>query len=113
MEYVLDLYAEPHDPSRPVVCFDETTTQLLADVRQPLPAQPGRPRRQEYRDTVQHNASDRHARRLASLLAHDQTHDRQRQANQYQDPVENGNPREHYCQDPQDHTGDSQTSNRQ
>lgn len=48
MEDVLDLYAEPHDPSRPVVCFDETSTQLLADVRQPLPAQPGRPRRQDY-----------------------------------------------------------------
>ena len=33
MEDVLDLYAEPYDPSRPVVCFDETSTQLLADVQ--------------------------------------------------------------------------------
>ena len=48
MEDVLDLYAEPYDPDRPVVCFDETSTQLLADVRAPLPAQPGRPRRQDY-----------------------------------------------------------------
>ena len=48
MEDVLDLYAEPYDPKRPVVCFDETSTQLLADVRPPLPAQPGRPRRQDY-----------------------------------------------------------------
>ena len=48
MEDVLDLYAEPYDPSRPVVCFDGTSTQLLADVREPLPAQPGRPRRQDY-----------------------------------------------------------------
>ena len=48
MEDVLDLYAEPYDPSRPVVCFDETSTQLLADVREPLPVQPGRPRRQDY-----------------------------------------------------------------
>ena len=48
MEDVLDLYTEPYDPSRPVVCFDETSTQLLADVREPLPAQPGRPRRQDY-----------------------------------------------------------------
>ncbi len=48
MEDVLDLYAEPCDPSRPVVCFDETSTQLLSDVREPLPAQPGRPRRQDY-----------------------------------------------------------------
>ena len=29
MEDVLELYAEPYDPQRPVVCFDETTTQLL------------------------------------------------------------------------------------
>ena len=48
MEDVLDLYAEPHDPQRPVVCFDETSTQLLAEVREPLPAQPGRPRREDY-----------------------------------------------------------------
>ena len=49
MEDVLDLYAEPHDPERPVVCFDETSTQLLADVREPLPAKPGRPRREDIR----------------------------------------------------------------
>ena len=48
MEDVLDLYAEPNEPNRPVVCFDETSTQLLADVREPLPAQPERPRRQDY-----------------------------------------------------------------
>ena len=36
MEDVLDLYAEPYDPDRPVVCFDETSTQLLAEVRKPL-----------------------------------------------------------------------------
>ena len=48
MEDVLDLYAEAYDAERPVVCFDETSTQLLADVREPLPVQPGRPRRQDY-----------------------------------------------------------------
>ena len=48
MEDVLDLYAEPYDPQRPVVCFDETSTQLLADIREPLPAKPGRPRREDY-----------------------------------------------------------------
>ncbi len=37
MEDVLDLYAEPYDPGRPVVCFDETSTQLLADTRPPIP----------------------------------------------------------------------------
>ena len=48
MEDVLDLYAEPYDPHRPVVCFDETSTQLLAEVRAPQPVWPGRPRRQDY-----------------------------------------------------------------
>ena len=48
MEDVLDLYAEPYDPQRPVVCFDETSTQLLADVSEPLPAKPGRPKREDY-----------------------------------------------------------------
>ena len=48
MEDVLDLYAEPYDPQRPVVCFDETSTQLLAETRPSLPPQPGRPLRQDY-----------------------------------------------------------------
>ena len=38
MEDLLDLYAEPYDPRRPVVCFDETSTQLLADTRTSLPS---------------------------------------------------------------------------
>src|SRR5208282_4792658 len=42
MEDVLDLYAEEPDPSRPVVCFDESPTQLIGEVRQPIPAKPGR-----------------------------------------------------------------------
>ena len=48
MEDVLDLYAEPYDPHRPVVCFDETSTQLLAETRPALPAQPGLPLRRDY-----------------------------------------------------------------
>ena len=48
MEDVLDLYAEPYDPKRPVACFDKTSTQLLADTRPSLPAQPGKPRREDY-----------------------------------------------------------------
>ena len=47
MEDVLDRYAEPYDPQRPVVCFDETSTQLLAETRPPRPAQPGLPLRQD------------------------------------------------------------------
>ena len=41
MEDVLDLYAEAPDPDRPVVCFDESPTQLIGQVRQPIPAKPG------------------------------------------------------------------------
>ena len=43
MEEVLDLYEEPYDPRRPVVCFDETSTQLLAQTRPALPPRPGIP----------------------------------------------------------------------
>ena len=42
MEDVLDLYHEEYDPERPVVCFDETSKQLLGDVRPPIEAAPGR-----------------------------------------------------------------------
>lgn len=45
MEDVLDLYEEPHDEKRPVVCFDELPYQLVAEKRTPLPAEPGRPAR--------------------------------------------------------------------
>src|SRR6202451_1868614 len=41
MEDVLDLYAEPPDPKRPVVCFDESPVQLIGETRQPIPAMPG------------------------------------------------------------------------
>ena len=41
MEDVLDLYAEASDPTHPVVCFDESPTQLIGEVRQPIPAEPG------------------------------------------------------------------------
>jgi transposase len=48
MEDVLDLYAETPDPKRPVVCFDESPTQLIGEIRQPIPAAPGQPRRYDY-----------------------------------------------------------------
>jgi transposase len=41
MEDVLDLYAEEPNPKRPVICFDESPTQLIGEVRQPIPAEPG------------------------------------------------------------------------
>jgi hypothetical protein len=48
MEDVLDLYAEPLDPTKPVVCFDELSKQLVAETRLPLPIQPGQPERFDY-----------------------------------------------------------------
>lgn len=48
MEDVLDLYAEAPDPKRPLVCFDETPVQLIGEVRQPIPAEPGKPERHDY-----------------------------------------------------------------
>ena len=45
MEEVLDLYAEPYDPQRPRVCIDERPCQLLGEVVEPLPMEPGQPRR--------------------------------------------------------------------
>jgi PAS domain-containing protein len=41
MEEILDLYEEPYDPLRPVVCFDERPCQLIGNVRDPLPMKPG------------------------------------------------------------------------
>ena len=48
MEEVLDLYEEPYDPKRPVVCFDERPCQLLAEVREPLGLGAGRPERRDH-----------------------------------------------------------------
>lgn len=48
MEDVLDLYAEEPDPQRPIVCFDESPTQLIGEVREPVPAEPGQLERYDY-----------------------------------------------------------------
>jgi hypothetical protein len=48
MEDVLDVYERPYDARVPVVCMDETSLQLLADARPPIPARPGRPAREDY-----------------------------------------------------------------
>ena len=45
MEDVLTVYTQPLDLARPLVCFDETSKQLVAEVRTPLPMTPGRPER--------------------------------------------------------------------
>ena len=43
MEDVLEVYQRPQDPTYPVVCVDETSKQLIAETRVPIPAKPGRP----------------------------------------------------------------------
>ena len=48
MEDVLEVYHRPHDPARPLVCLDETSKQLVAETRTPLPMRPGEPARHDY-----------------------------------------------------------------
>jgi hypothetical protein len=48
MEEVLDLYAEPEDPQRPRVCFDEMPYQMIAETRMPLPMQSGQAECYDY-----------------------------------------------------------------
>ncbi len=48
MEEVLEVYRRPYDPRRPLVCMDEAPQQLLMNVREPLPMEPGCPLREDY-----------------------------------------------------------------
>jgi hypothetical protein len=51
MEHILDLYELPYNPLRPMVCFDETSKQLIEETRLPLPASPGQVLRYDYEYT--------------------------------------------------------------
>jgi DDE superfamily endonuclease len=48
LEDVLDLYAQPYDPARPVVCLDEKPVVLHAAARPSRPAAPGQVERRAY-----------------------------------------------------------------
>jgi hypothetical protein len=48
MEHILELYQKPYDPRRPLVCFDEKSTQLLAHITDPLVLKSGQAARQDY-----------------------------------------------------------------
>ena len=48
MEDVLDVYEQPYDPKRPVICFDERPCQLIGDVISPIPMKPGSPKKEHY-----------------------------------------------------------------
>ncbi len=47
MEDILSVYTRPFDPAQPLVCMDETSKQLVGEVRVPLPASPGHPARED------------------------------------------------------------------
>ena len=57
MEDVLDVYARPYDPQRPLVCMDETPKQLIAESRVAVPAAPGRVARHDY-EYVRHGVAN-------------------------------------------------------
>jgi hypothetical protein len=48
MEDVLEVYHRPLDARRPLICLDETSKQLIGEMVQPLPAEPGQPERFDY-----------------------------------------------------------------
>ena len=48
MEDVLEVYARPYDPSLPLVCLDETSKQLVQEVRPAEPMRPGAPACEDY-----------------------------------------------------------------
>ena len=48
MEAILELYQQPYDPKRPLVCFDEKSVQLLAHIAPMRLAEPGQAARQDY-----------------------------------------------------------------
>ena len=57
MEDVVELYEQPYDPTRPVICMDETNKQLVGETRTPIAAGPGRPRRIDY-EYERHGTAD-------------------------------------------------------
>src|SRR3546814_7552100 len=59
MEEVLELYADPLDLKRPVVCFDETPYQLIAESRPSVPMQPSQSLRVDYEYVRQGRSEER------------------------------------------------------
>lgn len=57
MEDVLELYAAPADPKRPVVSLDESPIQLIGESRVPLPPEPGKLRRYDC-EYVRHGTAN-------------------------------------------------------
>ena len=57
MEEVLEVYTRPRNVSRPLVCLDETSKQLICETRQPIPMKPGRVQRYDHEYTRNGTAS--------------------------------------------------------
>ena len=74
MEDVLDLYAEPRDPKRPVVCFDESPIQLIGEVRRPIRAEPRADQALRLRISAQRDREPVRLPRCAPLLAQGEGH---------------------------------------
>jgi hypothetical protein len=47
MEQVLDVYTQPKDDEEPLICMDEASKELHADVQEPIPMRAGAPKRQD------------------------------------------------------------------
>lgn len=48
MEQLLDVYQETFDETHPLICMDEASKQVTADVEPALPMSPGHPRREDH-----------------------------------------------------------------
>lgn len=48
MEQILDVYAADFTANQPLICMDEASKQLLADVGETIPAAPGRTAKEDY-----------------------------------------------------------------
>lgn len=48
MEKVLDIYQQPYDARHVLICMDEASKQVVADVELALPMSPGHPRRADH-----------------------------------------------------------------
>jgi transposase len=48
MEDVLEVYQRPYDDTHPLIGMDESSKQLVKEVRSPLPGQPGEPEKYDF-----------------------------------------------------------------
>lgn len=71
---ILDLYAEPYDPKRPVIGLDEKPKQLVEDSRKAIPMRPGRLERYDYEYVRKGSANIFMAAEYQGWKAHHESH---------------------------------------